>query len=190
MVIGLFFGSFNPIHNGHLIIANLLPQLGYVDKTLLIVSPQSPFKKPTELANFEHRLTMCRIATENSQFIEVSDIEAKLPTPSFTYRTLQELEKYFPHSHFRIIIGSDSYITLPMWKNFQQLRKYEFLIYQRPNFKVHALYSKNHLIVKNTPLLHISSTMIRKFIRQNVDISYLVPDNVKKYIFSHRLYTQ
>ena len=189
MTLGLFFGSFNPIHNGHLIIANLLPQLGYVDKTLIIVSPQSPFKSKEELESFNHRLTMCKLATENSQFIEVSDIESKLPLPSYTYQTLRELKKRYPQHKLKIIIGSDSYLTLPMWKNFNELKQYEFLIYQRPNFKVYSLYSENHQIVRNTPLLHISATMIRKFISQNVDISYLVPDTVKNYIISHRLYT-
>ncbi len=189
MRVGLFFGSFNPIHHGHLIIANSLVQEGYVEQVWLVVSPQNPFKSQNELAPFEHRLKMCRLATEGQSHIQVSDIESRLPQPSYTYRTLETLQAQYPKHDFALIMGSDTYATVPLWKKPDYILKHMIVVYPRPHHELYALFRPHHLYLRHLPLLHISATTVRNYVQKGRDITYFVPEKVRDYILTHRLYT-
>ena len=133
MKIGLYFGSFNPVHVGHLIIANHVLNETNIEKLWFVVSPQNPFKKESTLLNEYHRLHLVRLATENDNRIKASEIEFTLPRPSYTIDTLAYLAEKFPEHEFAIIMGSDSYQNLPNWKNGELINaNYDIYVYQRP----------------------------------------------------------
>ena len=137
MKTGLFFGSFNPIHVGHLIIANHVLNETDVEKIWFIVSPQNPFKNESTLLNEYHRLHLVRLATENDNRIKASEIEFGLPRPSYTVDTLAYLSEKFPDNEFSIIMGSDSYQNLPKWKNAEViLNNYGVYVYQRTGHEI------------------------------------------------------
>jgi len=182
MNIGLFFGSFNPIHNGHLIIANHIKQYEGLDAVWFIVSPQNPFKKENTLLNVNHRINLIQSSIEGEVGLSVSNIELKLPKPSYTINTLIYLTEKYPKHHFKIIIGSDGFQNIDKWRNAQQIiSNYSFLVYVRPGFE-----NVGHQFAdfKNVdaPLLNISSTLIRNLIKNRKSIRYLVPDVVKEEI--------
>lgn len=188
MRIGLYFGSFNPIHIGHLIIANYTLQHTQLDQLWLVVSPQNPFKPSASLLNEYHRLHLVRTAVDGSDKIKASDIEFNLPKPSYTVDTLAYLEEKYPQHQFYILMGSDSYQNLPKWKNAQVIAgRYPLLVYPRPGFPVETTPEFPCTIV-NAPLLDISSTMIRQWIKTHKDIKFLVPDNVQKEIADNSYY--
>ncbi|HEX8460535.1 MAG TPA: nicotinate (nicotinamide) nucleotide adenylyltransferase [Segetibacter sp.] len=181
MRIGLYFGSFNPIHVGHLIIGSFIANNSDLEEVWYVVSPQNPLKKSAALLNEYHRLHLVKLATEDDQSLKICDIEFKLPRPSFTIDTLTYLKEKNPNHTFSIIMGSDSYQNLNRWKNYEVLlRDYTFYIFLRPQFpiKEEALNIK----VLNAPLLEISSTFIRNAIKENKSIRYLVPDKVREEI--------
>lgn len=182
MKIGLYFGSFNPVHVGHLIIANHLLNVTELDKLWFIISPQNPFKQNQTLLNEYHRLHLLRVATEDDIRVKVLDIEFNLPKPSYTSTTLAHLEEKYPGNHFSLIMGSDSFQNLDKWRNFETIIKnYVIYIYKRPGFEVNN--SINAQIIEvDAPLLQISSTEIRQMIREKKSIRYLVPDKVKEEI--------
>lgn len=178
MHVGLFFGSFNPIHIGHLIIANYIADNTKVDQVWFVVSPQNPLKSPASLLNEYHRLYLVKLGIENHPKLRVSDIEFKLPRPSYTIDTLTYLEEKYPQHQFSIIIGSDSYQNIGKWKNSELLLKnYSFLVYERPSFKIEI--PPQGVTLLKAPLLDISSTMIRKTIESGKSIRYLVPEKVQ-----------
>ena len=178
MKIGLYFGSFNPIHIGHLIIANFVAQNSDIQQIWFVVSPQNPLKKSSTLLNEYDRLYMVRTAIENNVRFRASDIEFKLPRPSYTIDTLTYLKEKYPQNEFTVILGSDSLQNISKWKNSDLLLKnYTLQVYQRPGFEVQSSPEKNiHLLA--APLLDISSTYIRTAIQQGKSIQYLVPDKV------------
>jgi len=183
MRIGLFFGSFNPIHTGHLIIASHVANNTDIEQVWLIVSPHNPFKKTSSLLNEYHRFYLAQIATDGDNQIKVSDVEFKLPKPSFTIDTLQYLEEKYPQHEFSIIIGSDSFRNIDKWKNHNLLiNNHQFIIYQRPGFEINPDQITNNIIILNAPLLDISATTIRKKIKEGHTIRYLVPDSVREEI--------
>jgi len=188
MKVGLFFGSFNPIHVGHLIIANHILNEVPLNSLWFIVSPQNPLKKTGSLLKAYDRLHLVRTATENDKRIRVSDVEFHLPQPSYTIDTLTYLQEKYQDKRFSIIMGSDSFQNLHNWKNFETLIKnYEILIYRRRNFEViNSL--KANIEVLDAPLLDISSTEIRKMIKNGKSIRYLVPENVLEEIESSHFY--
>lgn len=182
MKIGLYFGSFNPVHHGHLIIANHIINTGLVDQLWMIVSPQNPFKTSQVLLNENHRLNLVKIAIEGESKIKVNNIEFKLPKPSYTINTLTYLKEKYPKYQFSIIMGSDGFQNLQKWKNASVIiKEYPIIIYKRPGFAVTDNYGAATHIV-DAPLLEISSTHIRKLIKENKSIRYLVPDAVKEEI--------
>ena len=184
MKIGLYFGSFNPIHTGHLIIANFIVNNSDVEQVWLVVSPQNPFKTSTVLLNEYERLYLVRLAVEDEPQLRVSDVEFKLPKPSYTIDTLVYLEEKYPQHEFSIIMGSDSFENLDKWKNADVLKKkYPIIVYQRPGHLVDLNVSREHKpLVLQAPLLEISATMIRKNISQGKSIRYLVPEKVREEI--------
>ena len=188
MKIGLYFGSFNPIHNGHLIIASHVINETDIQQIWLVVSPQNPFKQEGSLLNEYHRLHLAQLAVEEDIRFRVADIEFKLPRPSYTIDTLIYLQEKYPQHEFSIIMGSDSFQNLPKWKNAELLiRDYSFIVYNRPGAEVKdQLNAKVNIL--NAPLLTISATFIRNNIQQGKSIRYLVPDKVRIYIEENKYY--
>jgi nicotinate-nucleotide adenylyltransferase len=178
MKIGLYFGSFNPIHIAHLIIVNQILNETSIQKVWFIVSPQNPFKDESKLLNKYHRLHLVRLATEDDNRIKVSDIEFDLPKPSYTSNTLAHLEEQYPQHKFSIIIGSDSFQNLHRWKNYETIVKnYEICVFKRPGFEMqNNIHAKVYVV--EAPLLQISATQIRKLIKKGKSIRYMVPDRV------------
>jgi nicotinate-nucleotide adenylyltransferase len=181
MKIGLYFGSFNPIHVGHLIIAGYIADNTPLDQVWFIVSPQNPLKPTNGLLNEYHRLHLVQVAVEDDARLKVSDVEFKLPRPSFTIDTLTYLEEKYPGYTFTIIMGADSFQNIQRWKNADLLLKnYSFIIYPRPGFEVKD--TTPRIQVVPAPLLEISATAVRKNIKEGRSIRYLVPDNVREEI--------
>lgn len=182
MKIGLYFGSFNPVHAGHLIIANHILNESVLEKVWFIVSPQNPFKTSSALLNEYNRLHLLKLATEDDPRIKVSDIEFSLTRPSYTSFTLTHLEERYPEHEFSIIMGSDSFQNLHKWKNFEFIVKnYAIYVYQRSGFQTDNLLKANLTLV-NAPLLQISATQIRQLIQNGKSIRYMVPEKVREEI--------
>lgn len=190
MQIGLYFGSFNPIHNGHLIIANHIVEYGDVEKVWFVVSPQNPLKESKSLLNEYDRLHLVKLAIGDNERFQASDIEFRLPRPSFTIDTLTYLKEQFPQHQFKVIMGSDSFQNIRKWKNYALLlQEYALLIYKRPGFEVQVPESlRAHIQLLEAPLLEISSTYLRTQIRNKKSIRYLTPDPVAEYILDNRYY--
>ncbi len=188
MNIGLYFGSFNPVHSGHLIIASHIISNSNLDELWFVVSPQNPFKSQATLLNENHRLHLLKTAVEGEQKLKVSNVEFRLPKPSYTINTLTYLTEKYPNHTFSIIMGSDSFLNLEKWKNFQPLiNNHLVYVYKRPGFEVLNKFNANIIILK-APLLEISSTHIRELIRNGKSIRYLVPDSVKEEIDKNNYY--
>ena len=178
MKIGLYFGSFNPVHSGHLIIANHILNETEIEKIWFVVSPQNPLKSESALLNEYHRLYLVRVATENDTRIRASDIEFGLPRPSYTVNTLAYLSEKFPENKFCMIMGSDSFQNLHKWKNYEVIiNNYDLYVYRRPGFEINNHYNARLYIV-DAPLLQLSATYIRKCIAEGKSIRYMVPDPV------------
>lgn len=189
MKIGLLFGSFNPIHTGHLIIANYMANYTELDKVWLVVSPQNPLKKYGDLINTYDRLEMAKLATDNSTRIAVSDVELRLPQPSYTIDTLMHLKEKYPEHEFAIIMGSDNLGTLHKWKNYKLiLRDYKIYVYPRPGHENAEFASHPSVTITMTPLMELSATFIRKSLTEKKNVQYFVPDAVLEFIESKNLY--
>lgn len=178
MKIGLYFGSFNPIHVGHLIIANHILNETGIQKIWFIISPQNPFKQENTLLNEYHRLHLVRLATEEDNRIKVSDIEFGLPKPSYTVNTLAYLAEKYPDNEFCIIMGSDSFQNITKWKNYEVIIKnYPIYVYLRPGFEIDNS-TEADLHIQEAPLLQLSSTRIRNYIKEGKSVRYMIPDKV------------
>lgn len=184
--IGLFFGSFNPIHLGHLALANYFVDNHYVDKVWFVVSPQSPFKNSKDIAPFQHRLKMVDIAVADAENISSCDIESKMPLPSFTVDTLNELRNKYVDKKFSVILGSDQLEDFKNWKNWEDIvDNHKILFYPREgNF--HSNIPNTQIV--NAPLLNVSSTMVRNYIEAGKSVKNLIPDSVNEYIILNKLY--
>lgn len=183
MKIGLFFGSFNPVHVGHLIIANIMAETTDLDKVWMVVSPQNPLKPARGLLHEFDRYDMVRAAVYDHYKIEASDVEFHLPKPSYTIHTLVHLSEKHPDKNFRVIMGEDNLVNFVKWKNYHRiLEDYGLYIYPRPGTQPSDL--KNHPNVKmvEAPLLDISATFIRNCVRKRQSIRYMVPDAVEEMI--------
>jgi nicotinate-nucleotide adenylyltransferase len=191
MRIGLYFGSFNPVHIGHLIIASYVVDNTDLDQVWFVVSPQNPLKPSSSLLNEYHRIHLVQLAIENDSRLQVSDIEFKLPKPSFTIDTITYLAEKKPQHQYSIIMGSDSWLNIEKWKNYELLlKKVPIIIYERPEFKVGKVENaaSQKVTVLQAPILSISSTMIRKNIVDGKSINYLVTEKVREEIERNNYY--
>jgi len=190
MKIGLYFGSFNPIHHGHLLIASYMLQHSDLQQVWFVVSPQNPLKPAASLLNEYHRFFLVQLAIDGESRFKASDIEFKLPKPSFTVDTLTYLQEKYPDNEFSVIMGSDSYQNLPKWKNYDWLLKnYSIYVYRRPEHESVSIYpGAKDIHILNAPLLPISSTEIRKDIKEGRSIRYLVPETVRAEIERNSYY--
>jgi len=189
MEIGLYFGSFNPIHIGHLIIASHIVQNTDLEQVWFVVSPQNPLKKSGTLLNEYHRLFLVQVSVEDEPSLKASDIEFRLPKPSYTIDTLTYLQEKYPANRFTVIMGSDSYENLPSWKNYEQLLKsYPIIVYERPGFTPKTKYPGAQVNFLKAPLLEISSTHIRKNIKDGKSIRYLVTEKARQEIEQNGYY--
>jgi nicotinate-nucleotide adenylyltransferase len=190
MNIGLYFGSFNPIHIGHLIIANHVLNETSINKVWFIVSPQNPFKESKTLLNEFDRLHLVRLATQDDNRIKCSDIEFNLPKPSYTSNTLTFLSEKHPEHQFSLIMGSDSYQNLDKWKNYETIiNNYPVYVYKREGHEIKKTFDKEAVIL-NAPIIQISASQIREHIRLAKSIRYLVPEIVREEIESRKFYKQ
>ncbi len=188
MKIGLYFGSFNPIHNGHLIIAKHVINNTDLKQVWMVISPQNPFKKSNSLLNKYDRLNMVQSALEGETKIKASTIEFNLPTPSFTIDTLAYLKEKHKQHQFSIIMGSDSFTNIKKWKNYEMIiENYEIYIYQRTGYPIQNT-EKTIVNKLEAPLIEISSSAIRKIIKDGKSIRYLVPDVVDQQIKENKYY--
>jgi nicotinate-nucleotide adenylyltransferase len=179
MKIGLFFGSFNPIHHGHLMVASFIANHTDLQQVWLVVSPQNPHKTQSSLLNEYDRLHLAQLAIEDDAQIKVSDIEFKLPKPSYTIDTLTYLEEKYPQHNFFVIMGSDSFQNLPKWKSFEALVKnYQFIVYRRPGFDITEKFGADVTYLE-APMLELSATLIRNNCKDGITIRYLVPEDVR-----------
>lgn len=188
MKIGLYFGSFNPVHVGHLIIATHVINTTDLQQVWLVVSPHNPLKPSASLLNEYHRFHLVQSALEGESKIRASNIEFQLPKPSYTVDTLSYLKDKYPQHEFAIIMGSDSFCNLTKWKNYEIIVKnIPLYIYERQGFNISNELNANIHILK-APLLQISSTNIRDLIKQKKSIRYMVPDIVKEEIEQNGYY--
>jgi nicotinate-nucleotide adenylyltransferase len=189
MKIGLYFGSFNPVHIGHLIIANYICTNTVLDQVWFVISPHNPLKKAESLLNENHRKSLIDLAIEGEKKLKTSNVEFKLPKPSYTIDTLTYLEEKYPQDQFIVIMGSDSFGNINRWKNSEiLLRDFDIYIYERPGFEVKLPTGSRQQVVK-APLLEISSTQIRELLRRKKSIRFLVPDVVLQEIEHHQYYS-
>jgi nicotinate-nucleotide adenylyltransferase len=183
MRIGLFFGSFNPIHQGHLIIGQFLLNQTDLSEIWFIVSPQNPLKSGSDLYDEKDRLEMVKMAIADNPKFKVSDIELTMPKPSYTFNTLKKLTIEFPKHEFVIIMGSDNLLHFDKWKGHEEiLLEYEMFVYNREGNPGGDFAKNQRVRVFKGPLLNISSTLVRSFLRMKKSIRYMVPKDVEAYL--------
>lgn len=199
MRIGLYFGTYNPIHIGHLIIANHMAERDDMDQVWLVVTPQNPLKSNSNLLADYHRLALVKIAIDDNFNLRASDVEFNLPKPSYTVDTLAHLREQYPDHQFALIMGEDNLRTFHKWKNYEViLERHQIYVYPRPitlaelNNEVAPTKSQIHdhknVIVTDSPMMQISSTIIRNNIQKGQSIQYLVTDPVRQYIDEMNFY--
>ena len=188
MKIGLFFGSFNPMHVGHKIIASYLAEFSDLDKVLFVVSPQNPLKQKGTLLDQHHRLQIIRVDLEDNSKLDVSDIEFKMPQPSYTIDTLVRLSEKHPKNEYVLIMGADNLKNFHKWKNYEQiLEDYSIYVYPRHANDVEETHKNVHLI-EGVPKIEISASFIRKSIKEGKDVSYMMSEKAWKYIDEMNFY--
>ncbi len=188
MKIGLFFGSFNPIHVGHLIVSQAVLNQSEVDEVWFVVSPQNPFKSPQSLAHEWDRLRMTELAIADHFRLRCTDIEFHLPRPSYTIDTLVHLAERYPNHSFRVIMGEDNLQNFQKWKNHDRILEYYGLIVYPRHEGQRVAQPGEGIEVIEAPLLHISATYIRKLIRDDKSLQFIVPQPVIDYINDKSLY--
>lgn len=193
MKIGLYFGTFNPIHTGHLAIANHMAEFSGLEQVWLVVTPHNPHKKKSTLLDDHHRLQMVFLATEDYPKLKPSDIEFKLPQPNYTVHTLAHLQEKFPQHEFSLIMGEDNLNSLHKWKNYEViLQNHDIYVYPRVSHDVVDESLQNHPHIKkiDAPIMEISSTFIRESIKAGKNIRPLLPHKVWEYVEHNLFYTK
>lgn len=189
MRIGLFFGSFNPVHVGHMIIAQHLAEFSELDQVWMVVSPHNPLKNEASLAKDYDRLHLVNLAIGESASIKSSDVEFSLPKPSFTIDTLVYLSEKYPSYTFELIMGGDNLSSLHKWKNYELLlRDYPIHLYKRPGDGTNPYEEQGKFYYYDAPLLDISATWIRKLLKERKSVRYYVPDSVFEYLSHTNMY--
>jgi len=190
LVVGLFFGSFNPIHIGHLIISNTIYEYTDINEVWFVVSPLNPLKRHSKSLIHEFdRIDMVERAIEDQPHFKAKDIEFHLPKPNFTIDTLVYLEEKYPKDNFKLIIGEDNLSNFTRWKNYNQiLQNYGLIVYPRPDTKENSFKDHPNVTIVDAPRIDISASFIRKSIKNGKSIKYLVPEKVREFIIDRRLY--
>jgi nicotinate-nucleotide adenylyltransferase len=189
MITGLYFGSFNPIHIGHLAIANFMVEFSDLEQLWFVVSPQNPLKEKLSLLQDYHRLEMARLAVEDDDRFRASDIEFKLPTPSYTIDTLTYLEERYPGREFQLVMGGDGLRTFHKWKHAELIvEKYHRLIYPRPGTDIETASKLPNASLVDAPMMEISSSFIRQAIKEGKDVRHLVPARAYTYMREMHFY--
>lgn len=190
MKIGIFGGSFNPIHIGHAIIANYAITNCDIDQLWIMVSPQNPLKKENDEVSDFHRLRMAEYVSRRILNVTTSAFEFSLPRPSYTYDTLQALSNRFPNDEFCLIIGADNWQNFKSWKNYDLiLSNYKIYVYPRLGFHINIPDEyKQTVFLLNSPIIEISSTKIRELVKFEKNTSFYLPDDVYRYIIENKLY--
>jgi len=186
---GLLFGSFNPIHIGHLALANYYAEFTDLDQIWFVVTPHNPLKQKASLLNDHKRLELVQLAIDDFPKFKVSKIEFELPQPNYTIHTLAHLNEKYPHDDFVLIMGEDNLDGFEKWKNYQTiLEQYQVYVYPRKGYNTQK--HKNHPNVKmvDAPVIEISSTFIREALKNKKDIRYFLPSKVWKLIDDYHLY--
>jgi len=187
---GLMFGSFNPVHKGHLEIAKYFKHNSDLKEVWFVISPQNPLKPKKELLDASHRLALLKMAIQHHPDLKISEVEFSMPEPSYTIDTLNLLAKRYPERNFVVIAGTDILDELHRWKDYNQmLENFGFYIYNRPGYQI-ALAYRNHPNIRffDAPLMEISSSSIRQAIRQRKDVGDLIPESVWAVIKENRFY--
>ncbi|MFN0274945.1 MAG: nicotinate (nicotinamide) nucleotide adenylyltransferase [Chitinophagales bacterium] len=189
MKVGLFFGSFNPIHVGHMIIANFFVENTDVNQIWFIISPQNPFKDKESLLDEKHRFYMVNLAVEDNPKLKASNVEFHLPKPSYTIDTLTYLKEKYPEHEFILLMGSDNLTGFKKWKNYEQiLRDHKIYVYKRKGVEQAPKDLRGDIRIFDVPMLDISSTHIRETIKQKKSVRYLFPEVVWKYLSEMHFY--
>lgn len=190
MNIGIFSGSFNPIHIGHLILANYITEFTDMDEIWFLVTPQNPLKENTNLLDEQLRLEMVEKGLIDYPKLKASDFEFSLPRPSYTINTLDALSEQYPEHNFSLIIGADNWVVFDRWKDSENIiKKYKVYVYPRLDCRISIPKKfKNRVEALESPILEISSTFIRDSIRNGKNIKVFLPDSVYKYIKKNNLY--
>lgn len=190
MKIGIFGGSFNPVHIGHLMLASYMQQFEGFDEVWLMLSPLNPLKTgSSELIPDITRLKMLEIAVKGVDGLKVSDIELSMPRPSYTINTLRYLAKRYPRHSFRLIIGADNWKIFTQWKDSEKIiEEFGVTVYPRPGYTIPTIYDDNVDIVTIAPLAEISSTFLRKALMRGKDMRFFLPPGVEDFIRNNNLY--
>ncbi len=189
--IGLYFGTFNPIHIGHLIIANYMVEFSDLDEVWFVVTPHNPHKKKKTLLEDHHRFAMVEIAVENFTKLQASKVEFNLPQPNYTVNTLAYLEEKYPEKDFCLIMGEDNLKSFHKWKNYEViLDRYSIYVYPRISEGIVDTQFDNHKKIKkvNAPIIELSSTFIRKAIKSGKDIQPMLSPKVWRYLDEMNFY--
>ncbi|MCI4648287.1 nicotinate (nicotinamide) nucleotide adenylyltransferase [Phaeodactylibacter sp.] len=187
--VGLFFGSFNPVHVGHMIIANYMATQTDLEEVWMVVSPHNPLKPKKTLARDHDRLHLVRLAIGDNPKLKASDVEFGLPQPSYTVDTLSYLKEKYPNRQFVLIMGGDNLATLHKWKNYELLlRDHEIFVYQRPSHDLGDLQQHPSIKIVEAPLMQISASYIRNCLKAGQSVQYLVPDAVYQYLEEVAIY--
>lgn len=186
--VGIFGGSFNPVHAGHLMLASWIAQCGLVDNVWLMLSPSNPLKANDSLASDEHRLRMLQLALGNDPLVKLSTLELELPRPSYTINTLRALDRTYPDCEFVLIVGSDNLAIFNKWRESETiLSDYGLIVYPRPGYPLPGVLPPGVTAVE-APLLDISSTRIRQCLSRGWNMNFFLPPGVYKYIKENKLY--
>lgn len=189
MKIGVFCGSFDPIHMGHAMVANYLSQFCGLDRVWLMPSPLNPLKQDNPPVADAHRLEMCRLIARKCAAVAASDFEFGLTLPSYTYNTLRRLRESYPEHEFHLVIGSDNWLCFDRWRNRREIQEqFPIIIYPRPGYPVEEVLPDGVTLLADAPQALISSTFVRKAISEKKNMNFFIAPEVSEYIKKHRLY--